>query len=227
MKQIGKNPEPRSLIRHRAAGGTFDNLHADDKEELRQSLKVEQGYICCYCMKRIPLSLSPEEIETNTPDCKIEHFNSQTRYEDQQLNYQNLLLACHGNQGSPRIMQTCDTYKGEAALTYNPASHDRNIESLVKYNANGEIYSKDEVLNRELTQVLNLNTKDLRDARKVMYLDVHNRIVEEGRRRIGQEIQKTYFISERERLLTKVRGKFLPYCMIGVYLIDKKLKRLS
>ena len=227
MKQINKNQEPRVLLQYRASAGTFGNIPANVQTALKQSLLDEQGYICCYCMKRIPQTLRKEEIDTNTPDCKIEHFKCQAGFEDQELNYQNLLLACHGNHGFPRFMQTCDTFKGNTDLTYNPSNRERNIESLIKYRANGEIYSDDEILNSELTKVLNLNTKDLQDIRQVFYKSIQNRIILEGKRRNGLDIQKRFYESEKERLLTKFGGKFTQYCMIGVYLINKKLNHLN
>lgn len=224
MKQIIKNNEPRSLIQHRAQRGNYDNL---DKDELRASLIEEQGHICCYCMCRIPHKLKPEEIEKNYPDSKIEHVKCQSKNRDLELNYQNLFLACNGRHGYPRQMQTCDTFKGENDLLFNPADTTKNIEDFIKYSANGEIYSDDETVNRELNDVLNLNTKDLKDIRQVFYKDIQERIRREGKRRQGKDIQKRFYESEKQELLTPKSGKYTPYGMIGVYLIDKKLSKLN
>lgn len=227
MKQIIKIPEPRSFLQHRASGGTFSSMSYKIKEELRQSLEEEQGFICCYCMKRIPQKLTTNEIAKNKPDCKIEHFKCQTRFRDQELNYQNLLLSCNGNHGFPHNMQTCDTFKDDYDLTYHPSSRVRNIENLIKYKSNGEIYSEDGILNRELSEVLNLNTKDLRDTRRDVYLFIQKRIILEGKRLNGKAIQKRFFESEKDRILKKIKGKLNEYCMIGVYLINKKLRQMD
>jgi len=224
MKQITKNSEPRSLVQHRANGGTFENL---PKDEVRNSLLGEQGYICCYCMKRIPQKLKQEEIEKNYPSSKIEHVKCQSQNSDQELNYSNMLLACNGNHGSPKIMQTCDTYKGEMDLSFNPADTRRNIESLIRYRANGEIFSDDETIDNELNSVLNLNTKDLVDIREVFYKEIQQRIILEGKKRKGKDIQKRFYEIEKEKLLTQNSGKYIPYCMVGVYLIEKKLSKLN
>lgn len=137
MKQIRKNKEPASLLEHRADQHSYENLN---KLDTRMALLMEQGYICCYCMKRIP------EKDIN-PGCKIEHFNCQDNHKDQELDYNNMLIACYGNEGSPEMIQTCDTFKQNKSLSISPASRQRNIEELIKYKPNGEIYSTDEQLN--------------------------------------------------------------------------------
>ncbi len=227
MKQVTKTGEPRSLVQHRAQGGTFDGLLFETKEELRNSFLAEQGHICCYCMKRIPQKLKPEEIEKNFPNSKIEHVKCQSKNTNLELNYQNMLLACSGNHGSPRIMQTCDTSKGERDLSFNPADIRRNIETLIRYRSNGEIFSDDETINVELNEILNLNTKDLKDIREVLYREIQQRIIIEGKKRKGKDIQKRFFETEKENFLSLIGGKYTPYCMIGVYILKKKLSKFN
>lgn len=225
MKQIEKGKEPKSLEKHRAAKGDFDGLA---KGKLRELLLVEQGYICCYCMKRIPQKLKLEEIEKHYPNCKIEHVLSQAedKHPDLQLNYQNMLLACNGNHGQPKQVQTCDTFKGEEDFHFNPAGR-LNIEDFIKYKADGEIYSDNELLNNELVKVLNLNTFDLKRIREGRYKFYKELIEREGKNRQGKEIKKRFFELEKQRLLTTQEGKFDEYCMVGVYLFNKKLSKLN
>lgn len=224
MKQIIKNKEPRSLTEHRAKGGDYSNLH---KNELRDSLLEEQGYICCYCMRRIPKKLNEKEIKSHFPDCKIEHVKCQSENPDLELNYNNLVMACNGNHGFPRKIQTCDTFKGERDLSFSPADTNKNVENVIKFKANGEIFSDDETVNRELNEVLNLNTKNLKDIREVFYKDIQGRIILEGKRRKGKDIQKKFYEREKQNLLALKDEKFDPYCMVGVYLINKKLKKID
>lgn len=124
MKRIEKGKEPRSLEEHRSRGGDFDGLH---KDELRAQLLEEQGNICCFCMRRIPQKLKDDEIQRHFPSSKIAHILSQDNHPDQQLNYQNLLIACNGNYGQPEMVQTCDTFQKSKDFHYNPAGR-RNIE---------------------------------------------------------------------------------------------------
>ena len=225
MKQIEKGKEPRSLIEHRAKKGGFDGV---PKDEIREQLLAEQGCICCYCMKRIPQKLKQEEVEKHFPSCKIEHVLSRAedKHPELQLNYQNMLLACNGNHGQPKQVQTCDTFKGDEDFHFNPALT-RSIEELIKYKADGEIYSDHKPLNNELIKVLNLNTFDLKRIRGGRYKFYKELIEREGKNRQGKEIQKRFFESEKQRLLTTQEGKFDEYCMVGVYLLNKKLARYT
>lgn len=217
MKRIVKGNEPASLVEHRASQhASYENLKKDD---VRTSLLKEQGNLCCYCMRRIP------ESEKN-PGSKIEHFLSQEEHKGEELNYRNMLLACLGNEGSPKRLQTCDSFKGSSALSFNPSDNARNIEDLIGYKANGEIYSSDEQLNSDLDSVLNLNIKSLKDNRREIYLAVQNRIQIEGRKIGQQNLKKRFLEKEKEKWLALSASKYREYCLVGVHVIDKKLKNL-
>ncbi len=218
MKAIVKVKEPTSLTEHRARQhSSYTNL---DKTDTRNSLLTEQGHICCYCMRRIPES-------GNTPGTKIEHFLCQEDHSHEELNYGNMLLACLGNEGSPKRLQTCDTKKGKLSLTHSPSNQARNIESLIKYKPNGEIYSSDETFNAELETVLNLNVKSLKDNRRIVYEEVQNRIRLEGKRKGSIALKKKFLELEKAKLLSLTNGKHNQFCMVGVYVIEKKLKKLN
>ena len=207
MKSIIKGNEPASLIEHRAKQyASYANF---PKDNTRQSLLVEQGHICCYCMKRIPESKV-------TPSSKIEHFLCQDDNKDEELNYKNMLLACSGQQGSPYRLQTCDTRKKNLILRHSPYSPTRNIENLIKYKSNGEIYSTDDIFNTELETVLNLNVKNLKDNRRVIYEELQNRIRIEGKKRGNKALQKNFLETEKAKLLSLKNGKFSEFCMVGV-----------
>jgi uncharacterized protein (TIGR02646 family) len=227
MKQISKGKHPRYLEQHRLSGGNYAGLPTKDKEKLRKLLLTEQGHICCYCMKRIPQTLPQDQIDKNYPSCKIEHVLSQENHPDQELNYQNLLVACNGNHGQPRIMQTCDTYKGEKDLSFNPSNRARNIELSLKYLPNGEIHSDDPFIDNEFEVTLHLNTKDLRDIRAAYYKNIKVKIERIGSGYPKREIPKRLYEEEKQVLLTKMNGQFHQYCMVGVYLLNKKLARYA
>lgn len=218
MKAIQKGNEPASLTQHRAnQPAYYDNL---PKDETRNSLLTEQGHICCYCMRRIPES-------GKIPGSKIEHFLCQDDHSQEELNYGNMLLACLGNEGSPKQIQTCDSYKGNMTLTHNPSNNARNIEGLIKYKSNGEIYSSDDTLNTELGTVLNLNVKLLKDNRRAVYETVQNRIRNKVKRHKTNTLQKRFLESEKRKWLNLDDGKYTEFCMVGVYVIDKKLKKIA
>jgi len=218
MKAIIKSNEPISLTEHRAKQhSSYDNL---PKNDTRISLLLEQGHICCYCMRRIPES-------GKTPGSKIEHYLCQDNYSKEELNYRNMLLACLGNEGSPKRIQTCDSHKGNLTFTHSPSNNTRNLENLIKYKSNGEIYSSDETLNTELETVLNLNVKQLKENRRVVYETVQNRIRNKVKQHKTNTLQKQFLESEKRKWLNLDNGKYTEFCMVGVYVIDKKLKRIA
>lgn len=220
MKQITKLPQPNTLTEHRAKQHSyFDNLPVETKDELRQNLLSEQGYICCYCMKRIP--------EISSPYMKIEHFKCQDLHENLQLIYSNLLGSCVGNEGQTKIKQTCDTKKGNLLLFIEPISHTPNCETLFKYNSEGEISSIDnnEEINKQLNDVLNLNMQTLKDGRREVYLEVQSKVEAESKQLGNKQLKVKYFEREKTTWLNRRNDKFRPYCMVAVYYLTKKIKQ--
>jgi uncharacterized protein (TIGR02646 family) len=210
MKHIRKGREPASLQRHRQASfADFDNY---PKPDLQAALLEEQGHLCCYCMRRITAA-----------DMKIEHWASQKRHPSRQLDYRNLLGACHGSMGKSFKEQHCDTHKGEEDLVINPVDEIKNCERLVRYLPNGEVMSDDPAVHKDLVTTLNLNTEQLRGNRK--------RVVDVVVKYLSLK-QKTGTWSpglvERELLRWKSLngdGKYEEYCQVAVYYLEKKLKR--
>lgn len=142
MKQINKNKPPKHFVEFCNKPFAIYDGSEFPKEELRKSLLEEQGYICCYCMKRIP--------ELTFPYMKVEHFKCQEDFRELKITYTNLFGACNGNERQPKIKQTCDTKKGNELLSINLLTNAPNCETLFKYNAEGEISSVDdnEAINR-------------------------------------------------------------------------------
>jgi uncharacterized protein (TIGR02646 family) len=220
MKQIIKTAEPQSLVRHRAKQhSNFDNIPFDTKLELKESLLSEQGYICCYCMRRIP--------ENIYPYMKVEHYKCQDFHEDLQLNYKNLLGACIGNEGQPNRIQTCDSKKGNKELTINLLTNTPRCETLFKYNAEGEIMSIDDnsEVNRQLTEVLNLNMQSLKDGRREVYLEVQKNVEAQSRQLGTKQLRVNYFEHEKQNWLTPKDKKLKQFCMVAVYYLNKKIKQ--
>ena len=216
MKQINKISEPKSLVQHRAKTfATFENIPLKTKDELRQNLLSEQGHICCYCMKRIP--------EQNAPYMKIEHHKCQDNYETMQLTYSNLFGACTGNEGQPKIKQTCDTKKGNLDLFINPISNAPTCETLFKYNSEGEISSiNDDInINKQLNDILNLNMQTLKDGRSAVYLEVQKRVKIESK---NKATFAKFLEQEKTRWMERTDNKFKPYCQVAIYYLMKKIK---
>ena len=227
MKQISKIQEPISLLQHRVKQfSDFDNIPLEAKEVLRESLLLEQGYICCYCMKRIPEKIEKEGRVTY--DMKIEHFKCQDHHGGLQLTYSNLYGACTGNEGKPKKIQTCDTKKGNLELTIDPTSNLPNYEILFKYNPDGEIstINNDAEIDRQLDEVLNLNMQTLKDGRSEIYLEVQEKVRVESKKFKNDKVGFTRQLElEKAKWLNLVDNKYRPYCMVAVYYLTKKIRQ--
>lgn len=211
MRNIAKQPEPRSLTAWRATNPDDYDGYAH-KEELRASLVAEQRGLCCYCESKI----SPQ-----IGSMKIEHWASQSNYPAQSLAYSNLLAACMGGEGNPRNEQHCDTFKGQMDLCRNPADPSHNVEAMLHYLNDGSVTSPYDPFGTQLNSVLNLNNAYLKNRRKSV-LDAFKK-----------------FLAERGGTLTRPQwqtflddwsganhdGELKPYCSVIVYWIRKMLAR--
>jgi uncharacterized protein (TIGR02646 family) len=223
MKQITKIQEPNSLVQHRAnQPAYYHNLPLAAMNDLRANLLLEQGHICCYCMKRIPEKIEIDK--TVSYEMKVEHFLCQDRNEGLQLTYSNLLGACTGNEGRPKKLQTCDTRKGDLDFSINPTSTAPDCETIIKYNSEGEIYTDNEALNNQLNDVLNLNMQSLKDARREVYLEVQRNVEAESKKYADRNLKTTFFEQEKTKWLARAANKHKPYCMVAVYYLNKKIR---
>jgi uncharacterized protein (TIGR02646 family) len=213
MKQIKKDKEPASLLEHRKnSHANYDNY--SKKDDLRDSLVQEQGYICCYCMQRI----SP-----NAEKMKIEHRQAQKKYPKLQLDYQNILASCKGNDGGAKhLPRHCDTSKGEKEITINPADKSKNCETLIKYKSNGRIYSDDPIIDRELNDILNLNTYKLVHYRKEIIDQVKQELINIK----GKKEKWSYsdIKTNIQKYESKKNGKYSPFCQIVIYFLKKRIR---
>ena len=88
MKHIVKGEEPQDLQNWKSSANenwqpTWDGLPGPVKRNLHSALMTEQGFICCYCGKRV-----------SDADSHIEHFKPQVPCEADALAYANLLCSC-------------------------------------------------------------------------------------------------------------------------------------
>lgn len=202
---ITKGAEPRSLTHHRAqAHSDYDNYAP--KDDLRSALVSEQKGLCCYCTGRIrPVSTA----------MKIEHWQCQTSYPNQQLAYGNLLGACLGGEGKSPAEQHCDTKKANSDLKWNPADAAHAIESKLKYLADGTIVSSDEDFNTQLNGTLGLNFSHLKNSRKAV-LDVVLqwwRSTPNARQKVQQQINYRVSAVEHE-----------PFSPVAIWFLRQKLQ---
>jgi len=148
MIVIKKGQGPANLTAYKQERGAYYDGFSS-KDDIKQALLLEQGYICAYCMRRI----KKEEMT-------IEHYIPQTSDERLALDYHNMLGVCMGNRGTreKRVKEkdmTCDAHRGNIGLTVNPV--DASTIRMIKYKSDGTIYSDDAVIDKDLNSTLNLN----------------------------------------------------------------------
>jgi hypothetical protein len=156
---------------------------------------------------------------------KIEHWRSQARYPDEQLNYLNLLGACLGDEGQPGHLQHCDTRKGERDLRWNPADSTHHIETRVHYELDGSIKSNDPEFDEQLNDVLNLNLPVLKNHRK----GVLSAILDwwkHQKARIHGPVPRVQFERERNKYI-EGDAQLRPYCQVAVWWIEQRLLRMQ
>lgn len=206
MIWIDKQQEPASWRAYRET----PNAKYEAKPELREALLKEQGYICAYCMRGIPVKDVPYE----SADSKIEHVLSRKKHEDLQLEYNNMVICCPG-----RLMGAmhCDAKKGEEDIQCSPLS--REAMQTIRYWKDGTILSTNPVYNDEINNVLNLNIDILKSNRKALWDTVLKRVRLEGKWRTSyiQHVLERYQSVDAD-------GKRRPYCGIVIYMLQKKLR---
>lgn len=218
MRAITKGPEPASLTAHRQQRPSdYDNY--PEKDQLRRALVTEQRGLCCYCMGRV---------EAGREFMNIEHWRSQSRYPDLQLNYRNLLASCRGRKsgpgGGPPHLQHCDAKKADRDLEFNPADPGHRIETRIRYEADGTIHSEGN-FDGQLNEVLNLNLPVLRNN----CAGVLTAVLEwwRGERaRIGGEVPRDRLLRERDKR-TGGAGVLTPYCQVAVWWLNQKLDGMA
>jgi uncharacterized protein (TIGR02646 family) len=211
MKFIKKGQEPESLQRYRREPyASYEGY--PEKDELREVLAREQGFLCCYCMSRI---------SADADGMKIEHWAAQSRDKAAELHHANMLASCKGGDGMPQRIQHCDTHKADKELTVSPT--DPACERKVTYNpTTGEIRSDDPVLHRDLDETLNLNLPWLKRNRK----DALDNAIQRMERKREGEWSRSLLEKESERWSRKDgESKYPEYCRIVLYWIERRFQR--
>lgn len=213
MRQIQKQAEPAELIQYRnVPGSTYDDGNFKPvKDAIRRDLLRDQGHLCAYCMRRI-----------NLETIKVEHWQSQSDFPDRQLAWDNLLGVCDGNESQPWNQQTCDTRRGNAALTYNPSNPAHVIASRINYLGNGIIDSDEQPFAAELKTTLNLNWTRLKDNRASVIEAVLAALSKKAGTRTRGELEKLIAVWR-----TLQNQMLQEYCAVAIYFLEKRLQRCN
>ncbi len=230
MLPIYKNNNNDPLRQHRSQkDATYGNIPSVDRDTLVSCLLQEQGHLCAYCMCRV-----------KAPLVKVEHWKCREKFPESQLDYNNLLAVCCGNDGKNtsttrcaderRISSKCkhcDTRKGNKELTYNPADPTHHAKLKIRYSwLTGKIESKDTTFCSELggetrgtEDVLNLNIEKLRNNRRAVIASVEQML-----KRLPPRARKTHIQPLLARWKTANPKGMLPeYAGVAIYFLEKRL----
>jgi uncharacterized protein (TIGR02646 family) len=181
------------------------------KQELRSSIIVEQGFICCYCNQEVK----------NDNTSVLEHFNPKglKQYKNQTFDYKNILISCNGGQKDPKPKYShCDTNrkKGEE-LPLSPLQTD--IEEHFDFTIDGQIIGKTDAGN-EIIGKLGLDIfklEDLRESaiRAIVYENPFDQILEFR--------SKEDALREKKRLQQLENKRFEPFCTAIIKVLDNEI----
>lgn len=161
MKYIMKQAEPQALAEWKAKADEnwqpiYANLRGEEKTAVKNALMKEQGFICCYCERRLTRN-----------DSHIEHFRPQGDHSVDPLDYTNLLCSCQDQlkKGEPRH---CGNLKGDwfdPHLLISPLR--RDCESRFSFTGDGRIApaEEDDAAAVETIKQLGLNIPKLNALR--------------------------------------------------------------
>lgn len=225
MITIHKGKQPGRLIGFIKQGGSrYADLDRETKQDVYHSLLEEQGYLCGYCMRRIPhkeinpASASDGNKTILADTIRIEHIREQKNNGQLQLEYKNMMAVCPGYLSG---QQHCDLSKSHTTITLDP--YDRRLEESISYSfGDGSIKSSNPVWNEELTnqEILNLNNPGLKSARKCVMDELVKRINSRKWTRLQLENEL-----EKSRCRNS-NGELCEYAGVIRYFISKRLKRL-
>lgn len=211
MKKIVKGRPPRLLTQYKAqSNAIYDgpNFTPTVKDKIKEQLLEEQGFLCAYCMKRIKLSAM-----------KVEHFRCQHNFSHLQLDYNNLLGCCKGNEGYPPSSQTCDTRKGSSYIDYSPAEN--GFERHISYASSGRITSSNPIFDEQINDTLNLNFKRLIDNRKAALAGLKKFLDSRGGTRTAAELKA--FLGKYGS--KNKGGEYNEYLGVLTDYLEKKIKK--
>lgn len=188
--------------------------------ELRESLLKEQGYVCAYCMRRIPVRDKDEKGTPFQEDSRIEHIKCRDRYPELQLDYSNMVICC---PGAVTMDYHCDRKKENTDITFDMFSQ-AFIETLSYSSKDGTIKSSNADYDNQINEVLNLNNKRLKANRLSVLREVIDVMGKKSRNNWNKSlISRSLMVWDSK----DKDGRLHPYSGIVVWFLKRVLKRMG
>lgn len=202
MRPIAKRAEPPELTAWRASGNadwqpSYADLRQPLKGSVRGSLLAEQGYVCCYCERRV-------EADDGS---HIEHLVPQSVRDDLALDFDNMLCSC-----SSRLH--CGHARGDQELPVHPLQSD--CSEVFDFGSDGSISPRSDVrpAAAERTMVvLGLNAEPLRERRR--------RAIDDFLTTVAEEPPASWSACAKALLGLDPTGRFLPHATAVAKVIQR------
>jgi uncharacterized protein (TIGR02646 family) len=207
MIKIDKGDEPLAWTQKKQTPGFIEY---EPIPQLRDALLAEQGYICAYCMREIPVK--DRAIRETS---KIEHVKSRTQYPNLQLDYTNMVICCPGFLNAE---DHCDKLKKGASVTFS-LFNDLLPDSISYSSKEGTIKSSNPTWNNEINTILNLNNKILA-ANRFQVLEGIKAVLEKKKWRRAKIEEKFHEWSNPNNA-----GKLKPYSGIVIWYLKRKIRQ--
>ena len=208
MRKKDKNAEPKEWTAYRQTPGAV----YQSKPELRSSLLEEQGYICAYCMRRIPAKDANSNETT-----RIDHILCREKHEDRKLDYRNMVICC---PGAIDCKFHCDKSKGNNDVSFN--LFDQSFIDTLSYSTkDGTIKCGIEQYDTEINEILNLNHSLLKNNRKSTLKGVIQQLQKKRRWKATQIRKLLSHWDAKDR-----DGQYKPYNGIVVWYLKKRLNQV-
>lgn len=213
MIRIIKDKEPKDWEEYRNTKGVAYQAIPS----LVDSLYREQGYICAYCMRRIPCKDT-----ISNEDHHVEHLLCREKHIDKSLDYNNMVVCCPGHIGTE---DHCDRLKGNKDISFS--LFDETFIETISYMTDGEIVSSNKQYNKEINEVLNLNTQLLKANRKETWNSVLKELmIANNSKQWSKATLEKYIRKFSCKHNKKGKLQFIPYCGIVIYNLKKKLRQI-
>ena len=225
MILIKKNKEPKEWTEYRSTPG----VDYQAIPELVDSLLEEQGYICAYCMRRIPTkdrlyNRDGVTFSETQEDHRVEHIKSREKHHDLELVYSNMVICCPGHIGDE---PHCDRLKDCNDISFSPI--DQAFIDTLSYTTEGKIESSNSAYQTEIETILNLNTKLLvrnrKEARDEVIKNINHSCKKDGT--WNKAAIEGYLAKYENMHVNGERKEYYPYCGIISWYLRKKLRQLS
>lgn len=208
MIRINKRNEPAAWSRYgNTPGAVYQAI-----PELRDALLAEQGCICGYCMRQIPVK-DMDSYETS----RIEHIQCRERYPARELDYSNMVICCPGFINGT---EHCDKSKHNQDISFSP--FDPNVEISISYSSkDAEIKSSNAIWNNEMNSILYLNNPLLKYNRAEA-LDGARIILEQRKWHKAELVSKLQEWTNFDQ-----NGQRKAYCGIVIKYLQKKIRQIK